>query len=519
MAVILDASADSAAARDALINEYVAVGGYGDADNILSQRLDDITDHFGPEIYDRMLLDPEISARMELIKIATLGDGLTVSPRVRANDTNFDRASEIRDFLAFNFTRRGVNFRQFAYEMLDALPYGNKVAEVTYEVMEAGRWRDKTVIKSIKVKPRGAVAFVVNQFLDTRGFLAFRNSQVFMRGMPLMPLMGTIGGTGVGSVTGYTPDAFAGPVTNDPNGPRILPRIKFAVLTFRGKDNDPRGNSILRPCYNSWNFKQKMYPEWMLFLCNAAQPSVIGIAPPEGAIPMPPKANEPTIDDTTGKQATDDAGKPKFQTAVQRLGAVLAKLRKVYAAAVPNGTTFEVLETKHDGSSYIKSIDACDRAITTAMCLATLGVREGQYMSRNAGSLHAGVIDLFIYFVKQLFLDMVVNDLSTVLLDLNYNEDAHDLMPVHSLGDTERRDWAKEAAAAAQLLNTGTLPVRIIQDIFIQLGFEELDATELAEIVQARLAESNPNPDPNADPAKQPAGGGGPKRLPAKAAA
>lgn len=478
-----------------LTEEYVALGSYGAADELVLSNgyIDDITERFGPEVYDRMLEDPEISARMELIKIAVLGEGLTSAPAVRADDERFAQAREMEDWLSFNFKR--INFRQFLYEMLDALPYGHKVAEITYEPITQGRWAGRVAIKSIKVKPRESVAFVVDAFLNILGFLSFglsRLGNLARRGLAFTSV--GIGGYGVGSVTGYTADAIAGPAPSplgnelDADGrPRVLPRIKFAVLTFRGKDGDPRGRSILRPCYNAWNFKQKLYPEWMLFLCQAAQPSVIGIAPPEGASPL--QANEPAVDDKTGKVERDEHGRPKRQTAVQRLGQVLAKIRKVYAAAVPNGTTFQVLETKHDGSAYVKSIDACDRAITTAMCLATLGVREGQYMSRNAGSLHAGVIDLFIYFVKQLALDMVRSDIATPLITLNYEaEDALELMSILSLGDTERRDWAKEAAAAAQLINTGELPPRVLQDVFIQLGFEPMDAQELAELVAARAA-------------------------------
>lgn len=489
----------AAQARIDLTNEYVAVGNYGAADFIISNNLDDITERFGPEMYDRMLDDPEISARMELIKIATLGDGLTTSTAVRADDPRYKRAAELEQFLLFCFKR--ISFRQFAYEMLDALPYGHKVAEITYEVMKDGPYKDKTVIKSLHVKPRNACGLVCDQFLNVKGLLALRRA-VVSRGVAL----GTgIGGYGIGSVTGFTPDVQAGPVGVGDDRFR-LPRIKFALLTFRGRDNDPRGRSILRPCYNSYNFKQKLYPEWMLFACNHAQPSVIGIAAPDNTTvaQAAAAANEPAMNDRTGAQLTDTSGKRVFQTAVQRLGAVLGALRKRYAAAVPNGTTFEVLESKSDGSFYPKTIDACDRAITTAMLLATLGVREGQNMSRNAGSLHAGVVDMFIYFVKQLFLDMVVSDLVTPLIDLNEEADAFDLIPTFSLGDTERKDWAKEASAAAQLINTGELPTRVMQDIFLQLGFSPLDANELTQMIELRAAKVKAESQPPA-PGKQPA--------------
>jgi hypothetical protein len=145
------------------------------------------------------------------------------------------------------------------WSMLDATCFGNKVAELV-SVLERddgpGGARTWLRIRAIKPEPRQSVAFVVEQFMNLVGFL--------------------------GATPGQATPSTGSPLK--PGDPAILPRDKFAVLSWRPRDCDPRGTSILRPAYEAWWRKRQMFPEYLKYLTQFAGPSLWG-SPPADALP------------------------------------------------------------------------------------------------------------------------------------------------------------------------------------------------------------------------------------------
>jgi phage gp29-like protein len=61
-------------------------------------------------------------------------------------------------------------------------------------------------------------------------------------------------------------------------------------------------------------------------------------------------------------------------------------------------------------------------------------------------------IDLIVFWLRDTAAEMVRYDIFKPLVRYNFGEDAADeLLPKTSYGDTEARDWAVDAAAAAKL--------------------------------------------------------------------
>lgn len=122
---------------------------------------------------------------------------------------------------------------------MDALIYGHKIAEVTYKYKKFKQFNDGNnmlVPYRIKVKPRGTVRFVVDNAMNVIGFTA--NSSLKSD----EPVPVDAQGKEIKPKANITTDSSGNALIG---GSKLLTREKFMVLTIRGKDEDPRGTSLL----------------------------------------------------------------------------------------------------------------------------------------------------------------------------------------------------------------------------------------------------------------------------------
>jgi hypothetical protein len=98
-------------------------------------------------------------------------------------------------------------------------------------------------LRALKVKPIRSVAFVTDAYLNVLGL--------------------------VGAKPGQTV-----PAVSDLAPAEIIPREKFCILSWRPKDGDPRGTSVLRPAYDPWWRKRQTIPEYLKYLAQFAGPSL-----------------------------------------------------------------------------------------------------------------------------------------------------------------------------------------------------------------------------------------------------
>lgn len=384
--------------------EYVSAGNrwidrYDQYVRALPTPVDDVDRSYGDDAYRNMLRgDPVVSASINVLKAGVLEDGVTLAPAVTDETADgYDQAQEIHAFCCGVLDNLPVPLIDVLYNMLDALVYGNKVAELTYR-QDGGA----LVLDSIKVKPRQATAFVVDQFYNVLG------------------LVGRMPGT-AGSLV----------ISTDDN-PTLLPLDKFAVLTFRPRDNDPRGTSILRPAYNGWWLKQQAWVEFMKYLIQFASASVWA---------------------TTAQDARKAPG--ATVSPQEELLAQLMNFRNGAAIAVPYGTAINLLASTGEGRAFHAAFDLFNREMVTGILHQTRATMEAQHGSRADSETGQDVLDTLVRQVKKSVQRMVQRDILTPLTRYNYGDAAAALTPVLSLGTVEEQDRTGMWQALAALVTSG----------------------------------------------------------------
>jgi hypothetical protein len=420
-------------------NEYVAGGFYNKDLNVILYRQDDaLLAKFGDGIVHKMRRDPEISKCEQVLKISVLGDGVTFFPALskpapmkpkekgekESIEQKRERLTREKEIERYELSEKYAKFATRAVEnldsslrtilenMLDAIVFGNKIAEQTYvEKYDKEFGRELLTLSSIRVKSRKSTKFVLNKYRKLIGF----------------------------QVPVKRKDEFVD---------IILPREKFLVLTFRGKDGDPRGTSILESVYNAWYLKMQVWPEYLRWLLQCAIPSLVGYAAPEGEM-------KTYLKNSNGDYIKDTSGNLVYEADTTSLLNALIQVRNATAIALPNGAKVEPITNQVSGDPFKGMIDVLNEEIEMGMILQTLATSEGKYMSRAASQSHLSILDLLVAFIKELVIDMLRNDVLKPLFTLNFENFDMELLPRVSMGDIERRDWGEDAKAIAELWKSG----------------------------------------------------------------
>jgi hypothetical protein len=415
--------------------EYVAGGSYNWTASYLRALpfyVDDVTRDFGDDLYERMLLDGKVAGCVHTLKMGVLAHGVALVGAARKGDPAFARSNEIRDFCQRNLDTLIDPLEGILYDMLDCAAFGNRVAEQIY-ALEGGR----LVLKTLKPKPRRSVAFVVDVYTNVVGMLGLVPGQ----GAPIL-VDGMIG----------SPDEI----------PNLLPRAKFAIATFRRKDGDPRGQSILRPAYNAWNIKSQLWGQYLKYLTQFASPSVVGVTPEQ--------AEESPQLDANGNVVLDQNGNPVLVSPEQLLLTALLQFQNGTAAAFPHGTSVQPLQMQGDGSSFLRAFELLNREIEQAVTGQVLATSEGQHQSRAASAVHQDILGLLIAHGKATIAEMLRTDVLRPLIRYNFGPDDEPLTPTVSLAETESHDFADNATAVSALYQVGYLSPSQLSETDAMLG-------------------------------------------------
>jgi hypothetical protein len=449
----------------------------------LPHPIDDLSMDYGNDIYEEMLLDPQVAANIVVLKASILEDGLNLAPAIEdQDDDRYEDAVKIRDVARRMLARMTTPLDDVLWTMLDAMWAGNKVAELVFELQQVDVAPDEAVekkellqLKAIKPKPRSSVVFVVDAFMNLLGFL------------------GAVPGT-------LTPPAIGAVL--EPESPQILPRDKFAVLSWHPVDGDPRGTSVLRPAYKPWWRKQQLEPEYLRYLTQFASPSVWASPPPDEAGVM----DEPT--DSLGNPV-DANGNPVDPSDVDELAdeelskydellALLLALKNSSAMVVPPGTEVHFVELQGDGLPFMRAFDQCDGQITKAMLTQSLATEEGAHQSRAAASVHQDVLDTLIRQGKRSLLRMISEDILRPWVARNFGDEAGEsLVPIPTLGTTESQDLPTLMTAVAALMRANYFHPSQLPHVDELLSLPVRDLTQAAET----LAPSGPAPGESSAPA------------------
>lgn len=419
---------------DQLQQEFVSGGSAyawaGQTARALPFVIDDLSSDFGDDIYQKMSWDPQVSACLTILKASILEDGVSLAIALDdEDDERYDLAKEIHDEAEGMLDGLSVPLPDSLWDLADAVSFGNQIGELKYELRpgstDANKHRPLLMLDAIKVKPRHSIVFVVDAFLNVIGLLGARPGQ----GNYL----------GVGSLI-------------DPSDDRLLPREKFAILTFRPKNGDPRGSSILRPAYSPWWRKQQILPEFIRYLAQFAGPSVWATTP-EGTAYQPTtdylgNPTVETLDPITGLSTSSPE---------QQLLASLLAWRNGTALALPYGAEVHPVEMQGDGRAFLTAIAQADQQITKAILTQTLATEEGAHQARAAAETHQDVLDTLVRQGKQSVRGMLEKDVLKNWVRYNWGDDAVDLCPKVTLGRAEQADVSKLWTAAASLQSSGYL--------------------------------------------------------------
>jgi hypothetical protein len=440
--------------RTQLTAEYVSAGGYAAWINYaraLPQAIDDLTTDMGDDLYVRMMLDPQVSSVINVLRASVLEDGCRFEPAIGdEEDPQHGRAVERADWCTAVMKRLKPGLDVTLWDLTEAFALGNRVAELVWEVApDPLTKRPALLLKAIKTKPRSSTSFVVDSYNNLLGLLAVEVGRAW-------PLQQNIYVTKLDQI------------------PNLLPKEKFCVLSFRTENNDPRGSSPLRAAWDPWWLAKQSRSQYLLYLSQVAVPSAIG---------YPPEDAEAATEDADGNPLTA----AQIVSPEMAMAKSLETLRNGMALSFPHGSEVQFLEPKTDGSVFERFEDRQDKRITKSILLQLLATEESRHQTRASTGQHKDILDTLVRQIRRQVESMLAEQVIRLLILFNFGEEALALAPVPTLGRTEQHDFATMAAGIAALESSGYLGESQKPGIDSMLGLPVRDAEADAAAVQAAL--------------------------------
>lgn len=356
-----------------------------------------------------MQLVPIISSSLNAIKAGTLSGGFVVTPAVRDKAPKEDDADAaeaqraVEECLASAF-RMEQPLEVSAWELMDGMAEGHKLAEVVYEAIESGPYAGSYGLKAIKAKPRWSYRFAVDKAMNVVG------------------------------VDCYTVDGEWARLDPD----------KFAWLTWDGKDGDPRGHSALDGVYHAFTMLMSLWPEFLKGNKKFGTPSKFGTTSPMSARMVPPR-------DKNGQEIV--GGKPV--PAEYGMARSLDAMENGASIAGPPGADVKILESQRDGVGMNNAIAICEAQVARSLLLQVRATMESKHGSKADSETGQDVLGTLLRYVRTL----VCQPIRCVfhhLLEVNHGEEYADRFTPHvGLGRIEPQDFVAFATAIAVLFQSG----------------------------------------------------------------
>lgn len=427
----------------------------------LPHPVDDIAADFGQDIYARMMHDPQVASTVNTLKHQALSAPLSLPCMRQDSDGDYPMACEVRDFCDRALSGMDTPLTDVLWNLLDALPYGNKVAEI---VLRPGDGPDagRLTLRAIKPKPFDVTAFVVDNYNNVIGLLAIE--------------------PGV-TISGVLQRWF-----DDPQQvPNLLPRDKFAVLTCRAKDGDPRGQSLLRPAYNPWYLKTTIWPEYLKFLGQFGTPGLVAETSAEAI-------GNVALLNPDGTAQVDANGNALYGTPQQALLQVLLAYHNSAVAALPPGCKISPMQVASNGEAFDSAIDLFNREIEKGVTGQTLATSEGEHQARAASETHATVLGDTAGYARTITETMLYRDILKPLVLKNFGPGAAPLTPMPSFSDTSPGDLTPKWAAAAALQTSGYLDPSQYDKLDAALGLPARSEESIQSAIDRKNAPPAPTP-------------------------
>lgn len=440
----------------------------GRDNTILSSMLDDVERELDPTIYDKMDRDPTIYKARKILITSVLSDELACAPgatEAQVGEEEFQKyvwamefcerlikglETPIRDTMEQMFSnafKQGHSISELEWVWREDIPNTHEkekpvaekrsgilavwdmmFAKGTAEIEKPSHPASKNVmgqkalrlmVKRAKVKPRGTVNFLVDNYMNVIGF--------------------------VPKIKSYTKLRWD----------TVLPVEKFMYLTMNKQNEDPRGVSSYRPAFTWYNLKRQIPTEMLRYILEEIVPKSVG------TLPENIKDFIEERDDAGNTVYHDDGSTPKLITAAEAMGRQLEALRSGSGAVIPFGATLKPYKSgltgSNDGNLFAKILKIINDEMENALLLQTLAQSEGEHQARSASQQVAEVLYNLIFWSRWLLAMMVTTHIFEPALRMNFGEWAVKYCPMVSLGDFVRRDWIKELEAIADAYFKGLI--------------------------------------------------------------
>lgn len=386
---------------------------------------DDITERFGPEIYDRMYKDSEIAASVDMLVAACTSQDIRFIPNVSEGDPGYKKSQRIADFFTWIVDEyiSSISFDEVrASSVLSALKYGNNVTEMTFGYIDSGRYKGLIGVQSVRNAEIREYSLVVDNFNNVIGII------------PAVNRYGVGGFTeqllsGFGGINSTGDKITLDDITSGNEQKKklvewfrqaIVPRRKLILYAWRPDRNDPRGTSAIRAAYSAWWLKQQVTNEMLSWLEKFSQPSIVGVTP-EGAQDQCEYDNNNNVISRTS---------PTTQLLAQ-----LQRFQGSSALAVPFGTKIELLTATGQGQVFLSVLAYANQEISRAILKQHLATSEGLHQSRAASTVHQDILSLVVIGLKNWQKRTLMRDFVRPLIELNFGPDALMYAPKIDIGD------------------------------------------------------------------------------------
>lgn len=432
------------------------LSGFFNSTGVLPLSSDNLSQELGFQVYEDMMCDAKVSKCVNVIKTGVAGDGIELVTPLADTNPEYKISRIVEDFCSYNLKNLQRPLREIVWELLDAVIYGHKIAEITYKIAPYNN-KQHMLLGSIKPKPFGSTNFIVDPYFNLLGVSA---SNI---------LGGKISGkVSLNRHNFELKDGYSF-VKLEKEYIRFINRNKFLLLTVNSQNNDPRGRSILRPAYTPWNIKNKVHCEYIRYLVTSASPLLVGFTP----------ENEPQKDDIVigpDGPLKDANGKIVRINSVQSYRDALLQAKNSGVLAAKGGSKIQSIGGDGAGIAFYKAIEVYDEQIEMAILLQTLATSESRFQSRSASEVHFSTLEQAINHYKLLVADAITEDVLKPLIRYNFGEEYVKYVPKVSFGDTQRRDFATDAAAYAQLWQVGFMDEDQKRHADVNLGLPVRDS-------------------------------------------
>jgi hypothetical protein len=497
-------------ARD-FTKEYVVAGGYtAGQERVLAGTNDDLEVEVDLATYDRMENDSTIIKSKRILITGTLADEMQLAPGATEDEVGEDEYQVYEKIMGH--CQRIVDgldrpYRETLEQLLgNSIRYGHGIAESEWEYRMDGDPTEPTedpknppskfqsmwqrfgyffgigsatptmsvsnsvllrptlnseqmrlMPKAIKVKPRGAARFVVDDFMN---------------------------------VVGLTPKYKNG---TNLSWNEIIDRDKFLVLTMHKQDEDPRGKSSYRPAFNWINLKAQIPSEMLRLILEETVPKAV-LTLSENATQFEQEM------DVDGNYIYNDEEKqdPKMIPTADSAKFIIENFRSGSGAVLPYGMSLKpYAENSGDAKLVAQIIKIIDDQIENAILLQTLAQSEGEHQARSASQQVAELLHNLIFWIRWLIGMMTLIDLFEVSVKMNYGDWAVKYLPQVSLGDFVRRDWGNDLEKVADAYYKGFIDDTQRPELMAWLNLPRPGQSR-----QEMEAEAPSVPDVNGEPAK-----------------